>query len=49
MIEGVVMNYCLNDMVFLVDGKVRSCIYDLNNGNLYSIGSSERLVFARLD
>lgn len=35
------MNYRLNDMVFLVDGKVRSCIYDLNNGNLYSIGSSE--------
>lgn len=35
------MNYRLNDMVFLVDGRSRSCIYDLNTNKLYSIGKFE--------
>ena len=35
------MNYKLNDMVFLVHGKKRGCIYDLNANKLYSIGERE--------
>ncbi len=35
------MHYRLNDMVFLVDGRCRSCIYDLEQKKLYSIGKEE--------
>ena len=35
------MHYRLNDMVFLVDGRSRSCIYDLEQKKLYSIGKEE--------
>ena len=34
------MKYRLNNNVYLVRGKVRSCIYNLNNSKLYSINSA---------
>lgn len=34
------MKYVLQDNVYLVNGKVKSCIYDFNNGKLYSINKN---------
>ncbi|MBO5372300.1 MAG: radical SAM protein [Lachnospiraceae bacterium] len=34
------MLYTLNENVYLVKGKARSCIYDLNNSKLYSVNNA---------
>lgn len=34
------MNYILRDNVYLVNGVVKSCIYDFNTGKLYSINEN---------
>lgn len=31
------MYYCLNNNIYLVEGKAKDCIYNLNNGRLYHI------------
>ena len=33
------MFYALNENVYLVNGKVRGCIYDFNSSKLYSLNS----------
>lgn len=38
--EGVKMYYVLNSNVYVVNGKARSCIYDLNTSKLYSINKA---------
>ena len=34
------MYYILNDNVYIVEGKAKSCIYDLNNSKLFSVNKA---------